>query len=334
MTVAERSRRIRGIRAIAAAVVAGLVLPVPAARAQSPEAEVLFREGRRLIKAGKLAPGCAKIEASERLESSVGALLNLGDCRERLGELASAWAAFRKAEAKARRTADEERRRIEARRRAAALEPRLSYLVLQIEARLDGLVVRRSGEPVDPALWNTPVPIDPGFYEITVEAPGHRPWRTMVSIDAKTRRRVIPVPPLEEAPAAEPTLPPAVARPAAPPPKRRREPGMWSTTREVAAGFAALGAGALGAGAYYGWRTRDLAARSDLRCPLAVCGDPEGLALNDRARAAALRANILYAAGGAAATAAAVLWLVGKPGGTEISPGVGGGVGVSVRGSF
>ncbi len=100
------------------------------------------------------------------------------------------------------------------------------------------------------------------------------------------------------------------------------------------AGFAAIGAGTLGAGAYYGWRTRDLAERSDRRCPLAVCGDAEGLALNDRARAAALRANVLYAAGGAAAAAAAVLWLVGKPGGTEIRPGAAGGVGVSVRGSF
>jgi hypothetical protein len=264
----------------------------------------------------------------------VGALLNLGDCRERLGELASGWAAFRKAEAKARRAGDDERRRIEARRRAAALEPRLSYLVLQIEARIDGLVVRRDGEPVDPALWSTPVPIDPGFYEIVVEAPAHRPWRTMVSIDAKTRRRVIAVPPLEGAPAAEPTLPPAVATAAAPAPENRRGHRTWSTARGVAAGLAVAGAGALGAGAYHGWRTRDLAERSDRRCPLATCGDAEGLELNDRAREAALRANILYAAGGATAAAAVILWLAGKPGGTEVSPGVAGGIGVSVRGSF
>jgi hypothetical protein len=314
----------------AAAVIA--LCAAATARAQSPEAEVLFRDGRRLIQAGQLAEGCDKLEASERLESSVGALLNLGDCRERLGELASAWAAFRKAEAKARRAADEERRRIEARRRAAALEPRLSYLVLQIEARIDGLTVRRNGVPVDPALWNTPVPIDPGLYEIVVEAPAREPWRTAVTIDAAARRRVIPVPPLEAQPAAEPTLPPAVAK--GPAPANRRGSRTWSTAREVAAGLAAVGAGTLGAGAYYGWRTRDLAERSDRKCPLVVCGDAEGLELNDRARSAALRANVLYAAGGAAAAAATILWLAGKPGGTEVSPGVAGGVGVSVRGSF
>src|SRR4051812_35345515 len=71
--------------------------------AQSAEAEVLFRDGRTLIRRGKLAQGCDKLDASERLESSVGTLLNLGDCREKLGKFASAWAAFRKAEAMAKR---------------------------------------------------------------------------------------------------------------------------------------------------------------------------------------------------------------------------------------
>src|ERR1044071_9787666 len=59
----------------------------PLARAQSAEAEALFRDGRALIKAGKLASGCDRLAASERLESSVGTLLNLGDCREKLGKL-------------------------------------------------------------------------------------------------------------------------------------------------------------------------------------------------------------------------------------------------------
>src|SRR5690606_10533025 len=90
-------------RGCAAMIACGVLLGgAAAAHAQAAEAEVLFRDGRKLIKAGKLAEGCDKIAASERLESSVGALLNLGDCREKLGELASAWAAFRKAEARAK----------------------------------------------------------------------------------------------------------------------------------------------------------------------------------------------------------------------------------------
>ena len=81
----------------------GLVMQAPAAFAQNAGAEALFREGRNLIKSGNLKAGCDKLEASEKLESSVGTLLNLGDCREKLGKLSSAWAAFRKAEAIAKR---------------------------------------------------------------------------------------------------------------------------------------------------------------------------------------------------------------------------------------
>ena len=78
---------------------AGLVLDVGDVHAQNAAAEALFREGRTLIKQGNLKAGCDKLEASEKLESSVGTLLTLGDCREKLGKPASAWAAFRKAEA-------------------------------------------------------------------------------------------------------------------------------------------------------------------------------------------------------------------------------------------
>ena len=59
------------------------------ASAQSAEAEILFRDGRNLIKQGKVAEGCTKLAASERLEPSVGTLLNLGDCNEKLGHVAS-----------------------------------------------------------------------------------------------------------------------------------------------------------------------------------------------------------------------------------------------------
>jgi tetratricopeptide (TPR) repeat protein len=313
----------------AAAVIA--LCAAATARAQSPEAEVLFRDGRRLIQAGQLAEGCDKLEASERLESSVGALLNLGDCREKLGQLASAWAAFRKAEAKAKHAGDDDKRRAEARRRAGLLEPRLSYLVIQVEHPPDGLVVRRDGEPVVRELWNTAVPVDPGTYELTAQAPARRPWQAKIEIDGRLRRRVVGVPALAPAP-----LPPPVARAPAARTEARlpRRAGTWSTARKVSAGFALAGAGALGTGAYFGWRSRTLADRADRRCPLAACGDREGLQLNAEARTAAARANVLYAAGGAAAVTAAILWLVGRPGDVAIRPGAAGGLGVSLVGRF
>jgi len=298
--------------------VAAPLISAPAALAQSAEAEVLFRDGRDLIKRGQLAAGCDKLDASARLESSVGTLLNLGDCRDRLGKPASAWAAFRKAEAMAKRTGGDDKRQAEAGKRAAALEPRLATLVIEVAGKPLGLVVRRDGEIVDPATWNTALPIDPGRYAVAAEAPGYLAWRTVVPITLDTRRQVVVVPDLEPAPIAAwpppgPSEAAAVARPVV-------VRGTWSAARELSLGLAIAGAGAAGTGIYFGIHAKDLQDRADQRCPRSVCGDPQGLHLNDQARTAAQRANLLYIAGGASVAAAVVMWLVGAPGETVIVP--------------
>src|SRR5436305_1114019 len=92
-------------------------------------AESLFREGKRLMKDHQIAAACEKFEASERLDESVGTLLNLADCREKAGQLATAWADFLKAASVARASGDGSRES-EAKVRAKALEPRLSYLTI------------------------------------------------------------------------------------------------------------------------------------------------------------------------------------------------------------
>ncbi len=322
-----------------AIVAAGLVLPLATAHAQSAEAEVLFRDGRNLIKRGKIGPGCDKLAASERLESSVGTLLNLGDCREKLGKLASAWAAFRKAEAMAKRAGGDDKRRGEAGRRATQLEARLANLVIEVPHRRDGLVVRRDGEPIDAAGWSTPLPVDPGSYTIVAEAPGYTTWRQVVTVAPNAKRQVITVPDLERAP------PSAVPESASiwPPPqtlairatRTPAQPRTWNTARVVSVIAGVAGAGAVGAGVYYGLDSKQLQDRADERCPLVLCPDPEGLRLNDRAQTAASRANLLYLAGGATIAAATVLWFVGAPGDTVITPTAGPQqYGVAMTGSF
>jgi hypothetical protein len=319
----------RASRWFAALVIAGLAVIGPAARAQSPEAEALFRDGRTLIKGGKLAAGCDKLAASERLETSVGTLLNLGDCREKLGKLASAWAAFRKAEALARRTGGDDRRQAEAARRATLIEPRLSHLVIDVAERADGEVVRRDGEILDAAEWNTPLPVDPGSTTITAEAPGRQAWRRTVAIEAGVPRRLVEVPrlavvePVARAGVAGPSFAPPPPSIALPPPRPRPAPpppGMWTAARAISVTLAVAGAGALGTGIYFGVHAGDLSDRSDARCPGAACSDPEGLRLNDQARTAASRANVLYIAGGAALATAGVLWLAGAPGEVAVVP--------------
>jgi hypothetical protein len=304
------------------------------AHAQSAEAEALFRDGRTLIRRGKLAEGCDKLDASERLESSVGTLLNLGDCREKLGKFASAWAAFRKAEAMAKRSGGDEKRQGEAGKRADKLEPRLSNLTIEVPARVDGLIVHRDSEVVDPAVWNTALPVDPGSYTITAEAPGYTTWRLVVPVGSDAKQKTVTVPALVR---AAPAPVAAVDQPVVLPRQRMvmRAPGTWSGTRKLSAVLAVLGVGSAGTGVYFGLHSKDLRDRADQRCPLTVCGDAEALRWNADAKTAAMRANVLYIAGGAMVATAMVLWFVGAPDETLVVPAVGDGqVGVSLTGSF
>jgi hypothetical protein len=312
------------------------------AHAQSAEAEVLFREGRKLIKDGKLAAGCDKLEASERVESSIGTLLNLGDCKENLGKLASAWGAFAKAEATAKRSGDE-KRAAEAHRRAAALEPRLATLTIDVTRKVDGLVVRRDGEIVDGAAWHTAVPVDPGTYKIVAEAKGFRGWRGEIVVEGGGRR-VITVPSLE--PVSMPRVdsdsrliePTVVERPM--PTLHMREPereSSWTGMRKLSLGLAVAGAGAIGGGVYFSLHARDLESDADRLCPSTACGDPMGLRLNRDAESSAKTANIFYIAGGSSLAAAVLLWFIGGPTGdhgTVVPTSSNGSVGLAYEGSL
>src|SRR5947209_7609130 len=67
-------------------------------------AEALFNEGVSLVAAGSFAAGCSKFEASQALDPTLGTTLRLGDCYERVGKTASAWALFKQSEGLAHRS--------------------------------------------------------------------------------------------------------------------------------------------------------------------------------------------------------------------------------------
>ena len=95
------------MRRVSYAIAVSCLLHGALAHADAASAEALFREGRSLIKQGKLDAGCDKLDASEKLESSVGTLLNLGDCREKNAQVASAWGVFLEAERLTRNNVDQ-----------------------------------------------------------------------------------------------------------------------------------------------------------------------------------------------------------------------------------
>src|SRR5262245_43773346 len=67
-----------------------IVVFASSARAEPSRADALFEEGRKLVTRGRFEQACQKFAASQELEPSIGALLNLGDCAERRGKLLEA----------------------------------------------------------------------------------------------------------------------------------------------------------------------------------------------------------------------------------------------------
>ena len=183
------------------------------------QAEVLFRQGRELLAAGKTAEACNAFEESQKLEAAVTTLINLAGCRETLGQLATAWGLFLDAARQTRAAADASTQRLHdvAQARAQKLEPRVSKLTINVPSQnqFDGLEITRGAEHVSAGLWNRSLPVDGGTYTITARAPGANQWSTQVTVGAERDTKTIDIPDLRNLPKdLEPPPLPAKAAPA------------------------------------------------------------------------------------------------------------------------
>jgi hypothetical protein len=231
------------------------------ARAQSStaQAETLFRQGKDLMAHGRIAEACAAFDASQKLDPTIATLLNQASCREKNGQLASAWGLFLDAERQSRSASDDAGRQLHqvATDHAGKLEPRLSTLTITVasENRVRGLEILRNNEPVDPGAWNKALPVDGGTYKITARAPGNAEWSSSVTVSPERDAKTIETPRLKAAALSSTSAPagaPATSRAqVAPPPPEHR-----SRLVPLIFGGAAL---ALGGGAI----VFELSARSD-----------------------------------------------------------------------
>jgi len=190
----------------------------PALAADAPAAQALFNEGRRLMAERNYAAACPKLEESQRLDAGIGTQFNLADCYEHVGRTASAWAQFLEVAAAAK-SVGQRARESSARLRASQLEPRLSRLVVVVDASRApvGLVVKRDDVEVGAGQWGMPVPVDPGPHAITASAPGKTRWEARVVVGERGDRATATVPILEDAPAdVEPEPEPSARSEAAP----------------------------------------------------------------------------------------------------------------------
>jgi hypothetical protein len=145
---------------------------------------------------------CPKFEESQRLDGGIGTMFNLADCWEHSGRSASAWAMFLDTAAAARAANQEDRAKV-AKERATKLEPKLSHMTIRLASVDPGLEVRRDGQVVGQAAYNTAVPVDPGAHRIEVSATGKKPFSSSVDVAASASVSV-QIPKLEN---ADPALP-------------------------------------------------------------------------------------------------------------------------------
>jgi hypothetical protein len=161
-------------------------------------AESLFREAKRLAKAGDYDTACPKFAESQRLDPQLGTLLHLATCHEQQGLTATAWAEYSEAYDRASEQGDDKRARI-AKRRADALESDLSKLRLEVEDHPDGLEIVLDDVVLGEASLSSALPVDPGEHSIEARAPGHSPWRETFEIAKGSGETALTIPALEKA---------------------------------------------------------------------------------------------------------------------------------------
>ncbi|MEJ7729010.1 MAG: tetratricopeptide repeat protein [Polyangiaceae bacterium] len=273
-------------------------------------AEALFEAGRALLAERRYLEACTKLSASQNLDPAVGTLLNLAECYEKLGRTASAFSELTRAAELARQRGDDGRADL-ARQAAAALEPRLCKLIVQVSgaARVPGLEVLSNGRRLDARELEVGAPVDPGAVTVEVLAPGYQRWSQRVDVKPEMRITTVTVPQLTPRPdTPQPALPVAPPDPAAdqPPPEPS---GSGSTQRVLAVITLGVGAVGVGMGTVFGLRAVSKADEARQRCPGGICADPQDVALESEGNQAADISTVSFIVGGAGLVGGLVLWL-------------------------
>lgn len=319
--------------AIALAVVIGFAAP-----ARADKADQLFRKGKKLLAEKKYAEACTAFEQSDKLDSQIGAKLNVARCYEEWGKVATAWRWYSEAEQMAGKAHDDRLAKI--RERMADLDrdvPRLT-LRLPADAVLDGVVIRLDGTELAATELGEARRVDPGPHRVEAIVAGVSHGRT-VPVEHGGAEVVLDVPVRRggKRPAPSPTVS------GTPQPTEPTDSADAGRTRRLL-GLGVTGAGALALG-IAGIVT--LNAHSDYQHALdGYCGsridmcDDTGLARTHSARHRANIATGITIAGIAAMAGGAFLYFTApraesrEPHALYLAPALGGATGVVLGGAF
>ncbi|HEX3855338.1 MAG TPA: hypothetical protein VHW01_30455 [Polyangiaceae bacterium] len=290
----------------------------PPAEAPPPTpARALFKEARALVAKGDYKGACSKFEQSLALEPGLGTQFNLADCWEHIGRTASAQALFVGAAASAKAAGQSDREQV-LRDRAAALEPRIPRLVIEVEDPDPKLVVKRGELPLDSDVYGKAKAVDPGSYEIVAKSPGKKPWRKTVEVPVGASVVTVAVPKLEpqEGEASAPPESTQIAKkpvPAAPSESPSKDRHALSPSLSVL-GLGAIGVGGLAVGTIMALRYNS--ANSDAKniCPTSTDCTTQQISAHDQkvdeARSARTWTYVGFGVGGVGLAAATVLFLL------------------------
>ncbi len=291
----------------------------PALAADSAEAraaaQVLFDQGKDLVKAGKFAEACPKFEESQRLDPRIGTQFKLADCFEHIGRTASAWTNFVDVAASTKAAGQADREQV-ARDRASVLERKLSRVTVRVDgATTPGLRVTRDGTDIGHPLWGTPVPTDPGEHRIEASAPGKISWKSTFTVGARASSSTVTVPVLADepvvakAPSDTPTA--ALVLPiSTPPASAQSEEGSSGTGQRVAGGvLGAAGVAGIVVGSIFGAGAGSKLDESKPYCRTADLCTAEGLDLVSQARSSATISTIGFIGGGALLVGGLIVFL-------------------------
>ncbi len=289
-------------------------LPIAAfAQTDKAGAEALLNQGLSLKKAGNLAEACPKIEESLRLYPSLNTQYHLADCFELQGKTASAWIDFLEIAEKAH-AAGETAKETKARERAAAIAGKVSHMTIAVATAAPGLEVKRAGVLVGKASWGSPMPMDPGDYEVVVTAPGKATYTTKATVAPNGADLVVTIPALGDASAATTasttssttTSTNSTTDGGGPVVTDKPKGGSGKTIGLIIAG---TGVVLMGVGGVLGLSAKSKYDGAD--CNGSACSSA-GVDARDSARSTGNVATILFGVGAAALIGGGVLWLTSK----------------------
>lgn len=302
------SSMIAAKRLTAGFVLVALGVAPSVARADA-KADALFREGRTLLDQKKYEEACPKLAESQRLEPGAGTLLALALCHEGQGKTATARKELEEAAALGRKNGRAELAKA-AEKRAAAMEPQLSKLVVRMPEASADYEVQLDGERVGRDAIGAPIAVDPGEHKAEVTAKGKAPRTYVVRLSGPGVVEIVVdkledahKPSLAAAPApasaadrSETKGPPAMANVEAEPPVTESNAGSrGGAQRAIGLTLGGLGIAGLAVGGYFGSRAVSEHNEAGRACASGPC--PEAQDANDRSKDAARTAVISATAG-------------------------------------